>query len=62
MSEEEKCCQPNYEAYYEEYRAKYNQMSEKYAAIHEEYLYELEKRRVLEAHMGVVQLIFGGNK
>ena len=62
MSEKEKCCQPNYEALYSEYFDKYNQMSEKCAAIHSDLLREIEKRKMLEAQMEVVRLIFGGNK
>lgn len=57
----EKCCAPNYEAYYEEYLAKYNQLREKYAALELEYKNEREKRMVLEAQMDVVRLIFGGD-
>ena len=57
----EKCCAPNYEAYYEEYLAKYNQLSEKYAALEMKLKDEHEKRIVLEAQMDVVRLIFGGD-
>ncbi len=62
MSDNQKMtCAPNYEAYYEEYRAKYNQLMEKYAALELEYKNEREKRMVLEAQMEVVRLIFGGD-
>ena len=62
MSDNQKmACTLNYEAYYEEYFAKYNQLSEKYAALEREFEYECQKRRVLEAQMEVVRLIFGGN-
>ena len=61
MSEEKECCMPNYEAYYEEYLAKYNQLREKYAALELEYKNEHEKRMMLEAQMEVVRLIFGGD-
>ena len=53
-----KTCAPNYEAYYEEYLAKYNQLLEKYAALELEYKKERESRMVLEAQMSVVRMIF----
>ena len=58
---QEKTCASNYEAYYEEYLAKYNQLREKYAALELECHNEREKRMVLEAQMEVVRLIFGGD-
>ena len=61
MSEKEKCNTLDYEAYYNKYLRKYNQMCEKADAIHAEYMHEREKRKMLEAQMEVVRLIFGGN-
>lgn len=59
--DQKKTCAPNYEAYYEEYLDKYNQLREKYAALELEYKNEREKRIVLEAQMEVVRLIFRGD-
>ena len=61
MSGNTECCMPNYEAYYEEYLTKYNQLMEKYAALEMKLKDEYEKRIVLEAQMEVVRLIFGGD-
>lgn len=62
MSDNQKMtCAPNYEVYYEEYLAKYNQLMEKYAALEMKLKDEHEKRIVLEAQMEVVRLIFGGD-
>ena len=54
-------CVPNYETYYEEYRDKYNCMSEKVHNIEEKLKEEHERNMILEAQMEVVRLIFGGN-
>lgn len=48
-------CAPNYEAYYEEYRDKYNCIEEKLKEEH-------KRNMILEAQMEVVRLIFGGNR
>jgi len=61
VSENTGCMSLNYEAYYEEYLAKYNQLMEKYAALEMKLKDEHEKRIVLEAQMEVVRLIFGGD-
>ena len=62
MSEQEKCCcSIDYEAAYEEYLSKYHQLLEKYAALEAECKFLCEQRRVLEAQMEVVRLIFGGD-
>lgn len=57
MAEENKqmTCAPNYEAYYEEYRDKYNCIEAKLKEEH-------ERNMILEAQMEVVRLIFGGNR
>ena len=54
-------CAPNYEAYYEEYRDKYNCMCEKVHNIEEKLKEEHERNMILEAQMEVVRLVFGGN-
>lgn len=54
-------CAPNYEAYYEEYREKYNYMCEKVHTIEEKLKEEHERNVILEAQMEVVRLVFGGN-
>jgi hypothetical protein len=63
MAEENKKipCAPDYEAYYEEYRAKYNCMCEKVHSIEEKLKEEHERNIILEAQMEVVRLIFGGS-
>lgn len=53
-------CAPDYEAYYEEYRNKYNQMCEMYAALEAKFNDVREQKNHLEAQMEVVRLIFGG--
>ena len=54
-------CAPNYKAYYEEYRDKYNCMCEKVHNIEEKLKEEHERNMILEAQMEVVRLVFGGN-
>lgn len=61
MSGGTECVSLNYEAYYEEYLAKYNQLMEKYAALEMKCHDEHEKRMILEAQMEVVRLVFGGD-
>lgn len=61
MNENKECNMPNYEAYYEEYLAKYNQLMEKCAVLEMKLKDEHEKRLMLEAQMEVVRLIFGGD-
>ena len=51
----------DYEAAYEEYLSKYHQLLEKCAALEAECKFLCEQRRVLEAQMEVVRLIFGGD-
>lgn len=64
MAEENKqmTCAPNYEAYYEEYRDKYNCMCKKVHNIEEKLKKEHKRNMILEAQMEVVRLIFGGNR
>ena len=59
MAEENKKmpCAPDYEAYYEEYRDKYNCMCEKVHRIEEKLKEEHERNIILEAQMEVVRLI-----
>lgn len=63
MDEENKqmTCVANYEAYYEEYRDKYNCMCEKVHDIEKKLKEERERNMILEAQMEVVRLVFGGN-
>lgn len=61
MSEEniQMSCTPNYEAYYEEYRDKYNCMYEKVCYLEKKLKEEHNRNMILEAQMEVVRLIFG---
>lgn len=58
---EAKCCSLDYEAAYEEYLSKYHQLLEKYAALESNLKNETERRKILEAQIDVVRLIFGGD-
>ena len=57
----EKCCAPNYEAMYDELLDKYNKLREKCALLECDLRIERKDRKILEAQMEVVRLIFGGD-
>lgn len=57
---QEMACDLNYEALYNEYRDKYNCIAEKCAGLEAKLKDEHEQKKILEAQMEVVRLIFGG--
>lgn len=56
---DERCCEPNYEAMYDELLDKHNRLREKYAVLECDLRIERKDRKILEAQMEVVRLIFG---